>query len=884
MARWLDRLRLRLRSVLRTSQVDRELGRELRFHLERQIEENLAAGMSPAEARYAALRAFGPGARIEEECRDVRRVSFFRNLVQDLRCSRRSLARQPVLVAVATLSIALGVGANTTIFGLATGLLLSAPTAERPEQLVHIRMGRGSHVSYRDWRDLEESGALAGVAGYQIEREVNWRGPDTATALVPLIVTANFFDLLRVPAALGRGFSAEEARAERDPSVVVVSHGFWQRRLGGHPGVVGRTLVLNGRPYTVLGVLAAGLRSLPGYGVAPELYLPLGRSLMPDLDEPTAAAVQLVGRLREGQSLAEGRAALAAVGQRLARGYGEPHFAAVQQFTPVGGLGQIGELPMVGAFFGLLLVVVGLVLAIACANVAGLLLARGTVRQREIAVRVALGASRPRLVQQLLTEGLWLAILGTAGGLLLTLVLMQALAHVSLPLPLPFELRLSVDGRLLAYSLALVLATTVLCGLAPALQATRSAVVPALKQEEPRYAHRRFTLRGLLVTGQVAVSLVLLVTAVLFLRNLARTTAADPGFDPGRALVAQVAFVEGRYTPEGRAAFLERAVGHLRGLPGVEGATYAAGVPLTLRSGMTTGTDLRIEGRSEAVRVRYEENFVGPGYFETLGIPIIRGRGFRESDRPGAPPVTVINEEFARRYFGGQDPIGRRIWLPGHKESYPAEVVGMVGNGKHRTIGEEQQAAIYEPYLQRANRGRLVHILVRTRVSPDAVASPAGQVIGAMDGSAAVEVQTLSSALSFAFLPSRIGAALLGALGTLGLALAMAGLYAVVSYAVSRRTAEIGIRMALGASRGAIVSLVLKDGAILVATGLAIGLAAAALATRPLAIFLVTDLSPSDPLSFAGTTALLALVSLAASVTPARRAVRVDPAVVLRYE
>jgi len=882
MRRWIDRARLWLRSLVRGNDVDAALQREIRQHLDEQIAENLARGMSPAEARTAAMRAFGPMARIEEECRDTRRVTFVQNFAQDLRYTLRSLARQPLLVLAATISIAVAVGANSTIFSIATELLLSTPTTRRPDQLVHIRMGNGSHVSYRQWQALQESGALQGLAGYQFEVEVNWRGPSESISLIPLIVTENFFDVLGVPVAMGRGFTAAEADANRAPNVAVISHGFWQGTLGGDPSILGRTLVFNGSSYTVLGVLPQGLRAFPGYGLAPEVYLPLSRQLMPDLNEPRGAAVALVGRLHEGQSVTEGRAALVTAGQRVGVLYNDKGFGNPSQFEPVGGLG--GEFATVAAFFGVLLTAAGLILAIACANVAGLLLSRSAVRRREIAIRVALGASRARLVQQLLTEGLWLAVFGTATGLLLMSVLMGLIKRVTLPVPMPIEVHGAIDMRLLVYSSILMILTTVLSGLAPALQATRPSLVPALKQEEARYGYRRWTLRSVLVMGQVAVALVLLVTALLFLRNLTRAEAANPGFDAARTLVAKVSFVEGRYTRESRAAFLDAAVARLRALPAVDRATFASAMPLTMRSGMTTGIDLRITGTDQPFLARYEVNLVGPDYFATMGIPLARGREFRPADRTGAPVAAIVNEEFVRRYLSGADPVGQHLMLPGASESYPAEVVGVVGNSKHRTIGEDQQAAIYEAFLQRGNRGRFVHIMVRTRSDPSAALRDVHQILSQMDPSAAVDVQTVQSALAFAFMPSRIGAALLGAVGVLGLALAMVGLYAVVSYAVSRRTAEIGIRVALGASRAAVLRLVLRDAAMLAGGGILLGLAIAALVTRPLAMFLVAGLSASDPVSFAGTALVLAAVSLLAAWAPARRALRIDPVQALREE
>jgi predicted permease len=881
MVRWIGRVRLRLRSLFRGAAVDSELQQEIREHLEEEIAANVEAGMTPAAARAAAVRAFGPVAVIEEQCRDTRRVAVIQNLAQDLRYTLRTLRHQPMLVLAATLSIAVAVGANTTIFSLASELLFATPTASRPDRLVNIRSGLGSHVSYRQWQDLEQSGALAGLAGYQIEVEANWRGPERSFTLIPLIVTANFFDVLGVPVAMGRGFTAAEAQAERQPKVVVISHGFWQKQLAEDRSVLGSSLVINGESYTVLGVLPEGLRSVAGYGVAPEVYLPVSRALMPNMYDEHHATVALIGRLHDGETLGQGRAALTTAAQRLAPKYGK-QFAELQQFSPVGALAEDKPFQALVTFFLVLIVAVGLVLAVACANVAGLLLAHSTVRRREIAIRVALGASRARLIQQLLTEGLWLAVCGTAAGLLLMFVLMDVISRVPLPLPVPIELHAPLDVRLLVYSLALVVFTTACCGLAPALQATRPSLVPALKQEEPRYMHRRWTLRGLLVVGQLAVAVVLLLTALLFLRNMGRATNVDPGFNVDRTLVAQLNFVEGRYTRESRAAFLEAAVTRLLQLPGVENAAYTADVPLTLHSGMTTGVDLRIAERPDAFRARYEVNRIGPHYFAVMGIPLDSGREFLRSDAPGAPAVAIVNREFVRRYLGGSDPIGHHLLLPGERTSYPAEIVGVVANSKHRTIGEDQQPAVYESFLQRANRSRFVQILIRTTAEPSAHVRDIQRVLMQMDPSCAVDVQTMQSALAFAFMPSQIGAALLGALGAVGLGLAMVGLFAVVSYSVSRRTAEIGIRVALGASHRAVLRLVLGDAAVLAGSGIVVGLGLAALITRPLAMFLVSGLSASDPVSFAATAAVLVVVSLAAAWSPARRALRIDPAAALR--
>ncbi|MGH9613406.1 MAG: ADOP family duplicated permease [Bryobacteraceae bacterium] len=881
--RFLVALRRRCRSFFRKQDADRELHDELRFHFEREVEQGIVAGLSPQEARRAAKLSFGPVTTVEEECRDARGVRFFENIVQDLRYAARGLWQQPLLVFAATLSLALGIGVNTAIFSLGDDFLLQSPSVREPGQVVRIWMGHGSDVSYREWKDLRESGALAGIAGYQIERQVNWRNGDETRTLTPLIVTANFFDVLGVPVALGRGFTAKEAEAEHDPAVAVVSDGFWRSDLGADPGILGQSLILNGRPYTVLGVLPKHLRSAIGFDVAPQVYLPLSKQLMPDLDAPRSAAVMLIGRLKAGQSLTQGRAELTAAGMRLGAVNKDKDFGHLLEFSPAKGFGQAGAvLPDAGAFFVFLLIVVGLVLIIACANVAGLLLARSTVRQREIAVRLALGASRGRLVQQLLTESLWLAVLGTGCGLVLCIVLMRVLNGISLPIPIPLELNLAPNLKLLAYASLLALISTLLCGLAPALRSTRPDLIPALKQQEIPHLHRRLTVRKLLVMGQVCVSVVLLVTAVLFLHNLGRTTSLNPGFDTHHVLTAEITPIQDRYTPQSQRLFERTVLDRLRALPGVQSAACAYGVPLTVHGGRSTGTDLQIEGRSQKFHAEYAENFISPGYFETLQIPLLSGRDFRENDGPGAAPVAVVNEEFARRYLRGMDPIGLRLTLPGFQTSYSSEIVGVVANSKYRTIGERQRPAIYEPYG--GQQARIVEVVVRTAGPPGALVHAVRSAIAHVDPTAAADVRTMRQALAFAFLPSQIGAALLGSLGGLGVLLAMLGLYAVIGYSVSRRTREIGIRMALGSSSGAVLRLILRDAIVVTGVGLCAGLGIAWFITRPIGTFLVAGLSFRDPLSYLATALLLGIAALAASVPPARRAAKVDPMEALRFE
>jgi predicted permease len=881
MPRLLDAIRFRARSLVRPRTADAELDRELREHLERQVEENLGRGMRPDEARRAALATFGGVETVREEARDARGVAVIENLLRDFRYTLRALLREPMLLMAATLSIALGVGGNIAVFSLARAVAFAQPDARDPATLVNVRVSHGSHVSYRRWRDIDAAGALEHFAGYSIEGEVNWLDGGAAVSIVPMLVTANFFDVTGTPVARGRPFSAAEARAELDPHIVVVTHEFWQNRLGGEASVVGSKLVINGEPYSVLGVLPPHLRSVAGFGVAPALYLPLNRTLGPEARDPNAPIVQLVGRLKPGQKMSEARAALDALDRRLARLAGDTLYGGVQEFAPINTFRTGKEARTVGLFIGVLGFVSLSVLLIACANVAGLLIARGTRRRQEIAVRLAIGGSRARLVQQLMVEGLWLALIGTVAGIGLSLMFMRVVNSLSLPIPFPIALNLTADRAVFVCALGLVALTVVTCALFPALQATRMTLVPALKREEPFYVVRRFTARGVLLAGQVMVSTILLVTAILFVRNLVRTQVTSPGFEVNRAFLAQLGFVQGQRDVD-YATFLQSATERVRLLPGVADAAYAGSIPLTVHTGSSNGLSARIDGNAETRHVEFSREIVGPRYFSTMGIRLLAGREFSDTDVPGTPAVAIVNEAFARRYLAAKNPVGQRVQFV--EDSSDFRVVGVVANSKMRTLGEDERAAIYVPLRQSARKLRLGFIIARTKTEPAALVSPARQALGALDKSVAVSVEPMSSALQFALLPSQIGATVLGTLGMLGLVLAAFGLYALVSYNASRRVSEIAIRSALGASRGAILRLVMRDASLHVGIGLVLGLAVSALITSPLSAFLVAGLSTTDPLSFAGTAVVFVLVSLLASWLPARAAMRVSPVVAMRLD
>ena len=881
MPRLLDVVRLRARSLFRRSRADEELDRELRAHLEYQVDENIARGMSAEDARRAAVSTFGGVERVREEARDARGVSVMENLVRDLRYSLRGLLHEPMLLLAATVSIALGVGGNLAVFSLAREFVFAPPSVRRPSEVVQMEVSHGSHADYRKWLDLNASGVLAGIAGYSFERQVNWLDGDAAVAIIPMMVTANFFDVTGMPVAKGRPFTATEARAEGDPRVVVVSHEFWQRQLGGDANVIGRVLTLNGESYTVLGVLAPRARTVAPFGVAPGVYVPLNRQLVPGLMVEGAPVAQLVGRLKPGQGMQQAREAVDALDRRLGRQRGDTVYAGVQQLSPAGSLGSRKASRVIGGFFVLLGVVSFLVLLIACANVAGLLVARGTRRRQEIAIRLASGGSRGRVLQQFLADGFWLALLGTMFGLALSAGFMRVVNSISLPVAVPIELHLAPDRSLMLIALGLVLVTILLCALLPAIGATRLSLVPALKREDPFFATRRFSVRGALLVGQVTVSTVLLVTAFLFLRNLGRTQVTSPGFEVNRVVVAQLGLVEGQ-PPAEHVALLERAVERVQGLPEVEQAAFSNGVPLTIHGGSSSGRSVRIDDRAAAEHIEYSNLLVGPGYFSTLRIPVRGGREFQRGDTKGAPTVAIVNEEFARRLFAGRSPVGSRMRF--EQGQLDLEIVGVVANGKHQTLGEDQRAALYLPITQHPEDLNVVFVLARTRADASGSVSVIRNALGSLDRSVSVQVEPMQSALQFAMLPSRIGAAVLGSLGLLGLILAAFGLYALVSYSVSRRVGEIAIRSALGASRAGILRLVVRDSAVLVGAGLVMGLGLSAVVTAPLATFLVTGLSATDPVSFIGTALVFLLVSVLASWLPARQATRVSPVIAMRLD
>jgi macrolide transport system ATP-binding/permease protein len=816
-------------------------------------------------------------------------------LFADLRYAIRMLAKRPAFTLVALLSLALGIGANTTIFSVVNALLLRSLPVTDPARLVTIYTrdaqnpamlsGALSHLNWKDYR--EQARSFSGILGY------DWSGMSVATGgeaslMVGQLVSENYFDLLGVRPERGRAFTAEEGTKPGGHPVAVVSHRFWQQRLGGDPAAVGRTILINRSPFTVIGVAPERFTGTDT-GVQPELWLPMSmnRQIKADpeqnwYEQRRGLFVNTIARLRPGVTVAGAQAEMTSLAHRLERDYPNDNKGRTAVLVP---LTQATVPPearqgLVVASM-LLLGVVGLVLLIACANVANLLLARATARRREIAIRLSQGASRGRLVRQLLTESLLLASIGGGLGLLLMLWASHALLVFlpTLPFPITVSLDLGIDVRVLAFALAITLVTGFLFGLVPALQSSRPQLVTALKSQAgaaPPAGHG-MGLRGALVAGQVALSLLALIAAALFLRSLGAAQRMDPGYDTAHLL--SVSFDVGLYgLDRGRGEQLFRAVREQVGaLPGVAAVSLGQSGPLQgafMRSVFLEGAETTT---SNGLLV--EVNAVDPAYMRTVGVPIVAGRGLTDADRAGTQPVVVVNRTMAEKFWPRQSALGKRF----HFHSQPAvEVVGVARDAKYNGVAEDPQPYVYEPLAQNYVGG--VTLVARTARDPLSVLpSIQRQVRTLAPGIPLVGAATLAQQLDASLWAPRFAASMLALFGALALALATAGIYGVMSFSVAQRSRDIGVRMALGAGRASVLQMILGQGMRLVAVGLVIGMGLS-LAVSRLAGSLLIGVGPTDPVAFLATPPILALAALFSIYIPARRATAVDPTVILRYD
>jgi predicted permease len=815
------------------------------------------------------------------------------SLLQNARYAFRTFSRTPGFTAAIIVSVALGIAANATVFSVANGLLWGVLPVKDPARLVSFSEGRSfSYADYLDYRD-QTGQVFEGVVAHFPFIPASIGGAGQPERVWGQVVSGNYFRSVGVNPALGRAIGPEDDRTLGGDPVVVLSHALWQRRFGADPSVPGRTVVLNGQRYTIVGVAPAAF-SGTDHGIQAEFWAPLSMAeqLMPDLNRAslrttrTAQWLCLNARLKPGVSRAQAVAVVNVVKKRLDDTYRKDPKQRHPAVTldSVGGLiGGAGTQAL--GLMAVLMVLVGLVLLVACANVANLLLARASGRQKEIAVRLAIGASRGQVVRQLLVESVLLAVAGAAAGFVLAALAAAAISRFRLPLPFPIVFDFNVNLRVFFFTAGLSVLTGLLFGLAPALRSTRPDLVEALKNDSPVFGRiRRFSLRNALVVVQVALSLVLLVGAGLFIRSLGNASSIDIGMKPDNVLLMAVDPKLHHYSPERTRQFFQELRERASALPGVRSVSFIDSVPLSI-GGITY--DFKVpgaKGRAEQ-SVEVDTFNVGTGYWETMGIPLLRGRDF--SRQAGDDHSVIVNETLARRAFGNEDPLGRQIRGEELDNKTLYTIVGVVRNSKSRTLGEEPQNCAYlflEAHPEKVFSFFGISIAVKTAANPAGLVRPVREQIAALDPNMAIlNTETMREHVDKSFLIPQISATLLGVFGAVGLTLAAIGLYGVMSFSVRRRTREIGIRMALGAEPRGVLAMVLRQGLALTAVGLAIGLAIA-LAVGRLAASLLYGISGTDLITFLAVPAVLTAAALVAIVIPARRAARVGPMTALRME
>ena len=828
---------------------------------------------------------------------------------QDLKLALRVFWKNPAFAAIVVLTLALGSGANTAIFTLLDQVMLRALPVERPERLVVLSAPGPfsgwseqnsntvipmSHPMFEGLRD--ETQAFSGVLAHA-PASVHLTLSGGTERVNGDLVSGGFFQVLGLRAAHGRLLTPEDDRIPSGHPVIVLGHGLFERSFGGDPAVVGRTVNLNNHPMTIVGVAPAGFNGID-VGSAVDVYVPLAmqQELQPTwgkrLGDWRSRWLTPMARLRDGVSPPEASASANLVYAQLLKedwahikggseSFKERFFKKTLTLLP-GGRGTSGLRDQSGTPLLVLMGMVGLVLLIACANVASLLLTRATSRHKETAVRLALGAGRLRLVRLHLVESLALSLAGGLVGLQLAYWVGEALIRA-----LPWSdatrtLSAAPDWRVGLFTLGLSVLAAVGFGLVPALRASQADLAPALKSEATSVVGGTFRLRKGLVVAQVALSLLLLIGAGLFTRSLMNLRALDPGFEPDRLFAFDVDPARNGQDFTQRVATFRRIQDELQGEPGVASASAAA---VTLMADSNSSSTVRVEGyeSKEGEDMNPNFNYVAPGFFETLGLPLVAGRDLAETDGPGAPPVAVVNEVFARYYFKNENPVGRRFGLGRREGGFDIEIVGVVRDGKAASMREKPRRFVYVPYAQEDSIGALTYY-VRSSVAPDSFGARLRAAVARVDSALPVtSLKTMEAQIGESLFVERMVAALSAAFGLLATLLAAIGLYGVMSYAVAQRTREIGLRVALGADRRAVLSLVLREVAVLAALGIAIGLPGG-YGLGKLIESQLFGLTASDPLTFAVATFALVGTAFVAGLVPALRAARVDPMTALRYE
>jgi len=915
---WLYTIPLRLRSLFRWAQADQELDDELRDHVERKTEEYVARGMTQEEAHRRARLELGGIEQTKEKCRDTRRVNWIQDLAQDLRYGVRMLRKSPGFTTVAVVTLALGIGANTSIFSLLNAVMLKSIPVSHPEQLVILRWSAHSRPenlgtsSYGDclWvpgaiqscsfsfpmykalvaRTDAFSSALAMAGTDQLDLSGN--GP--ASIIGGELVSGNYFETLGISSALGRTIQPSDDRPGAPP-VIVLSYGYWQRAFGGEIDAIGRTVRLNGAPFTIVGVIDPRFARLTP-GKSHDLWIPLSQagSLRPSwndqrrqMDDATNWWLAIIGRLKPEISLAQAQAATNLVFRNellhganpLFKEANDPQMALLPAQKGLVGIRQYYDQPIY-----ILSAAVGIVLVIVCANLAALLLARATAREKEMAVRLALGASKGRIIQQLLTESLLLSFAGAALGVLFADWSAQALAaFISRNAYSTLFIDTRPDARVLGFAVVITLLTGILFGLAPAFRGSRINVGPALKDSSggsagaAKATGRRIGLGSCLVVAQVALSVVVLVGAGLLVRTLTNLRKVNPGFDTHNLLLFGINPTLAGYKVEISQTLYRELQARLTSVPGVISASYSSDTLLS--NGLWT-SGVHIEGQPKDSTVETDMLAVGAEFFETMRLPLVSGRTFAAGDLQSPRDVAIVNQTFAKRFLEGKNPLG--IHLGGTNPSgnkVEREIVGVVADAKYDDLRKSVEPTAYVPL-----QGGAAYFAIRASIQAEALIPTVRQVVASFDDNLPLfDVRTQTETIDRALFNERLVARLSSLFGLLALILACVGLYGLLSYEVAHRTREIGIRTALGAQRREIFRLVLMQGLTLTIVGSIVGITAAIGVTRYLGSLLY-GVAATDPVTFVTIVSTLVAVALLASYIPSRRATRVDPMVALRYE
>jgi predicted permease len=879
-----------LYALFHLNRAEQEMDDELRFHLEKQIEQNIARGMSAEEARDAALRTFGNVETIKDECRDALGVRFISELMQDVRYGLRQLRRNPGFTFVAVLTLAMGIGANTAIFSVVNAVLLDPLPYPQADRLVALYSRTAqfstasiSYPNFQDWVHLNRS--FSAMAAYR-QDNFTLTGTGEPERVSAEMISASFFSVLGVKPAVGRTFTPQEDQLGAGP-VVILSGGFWKRKFGSAPDILGKVITLNSLPYTVVGVVPSSFYYSGNNFTLSDVYVPIGQKSDPPFrDRRVAMGMDAVGRLKPGVTLQQADADMNSLARNLAEEYPDANKGNGVTLVPLK-QNVVGDIQ---PYLLVLLAAVGFVLLIACVNVANLMLARSTGRAREFAIRIALGAGQRRVVRQLLTESVLLALAGGAVGLLIATWGLRVALKI-LPQALPRAADVHADGRVLLFTFAASLLTGILFGLAPALKTSSANIQETLKEGGRGTSTAHHRTQTFFVVAEVALALMLLAGAGLMVRSLVALWGVNPGFDPHNVLCFRSSSPPLKSTEAIRASWRE-IHDRLAAIPGVQ----AASLSLSSRPlGGDSETPFYREGQPKPATTS-EMKFslfyvVQPDYLKVMRIPLKRGRFLTSADTEHSPNVTVIDDRFAQLYFPGEDPIGKRVHFA--VVDITAEVVGVVGHIKQWGLDENANSPVLaQCYFAVAQTpemfvplvGSNLPIVMRTQGSPLAQIGSVRRTLNQVNSRSVIyDVETMDQIISGSLSSRRFSMILMGVFAALALLMASVGIYGVISYLTSRRTHEIGIRMALGAEKRDVLRMVVGQGLKLALIGVAIGIAGALALTRFLASLLF-GVKPTDPFTFVAVSLILVAVALLACYIPARRATKVDPLEALRYE